>query len=81
VEVQLNGRQVYSTAVSLPPDSCQQVGWIESALADDAQELLVVLWHDGQVLSSNEYDLSYYDPTHARLLDVLYHRIVQWLRE
>jgi len=81
VEVQLNGRQVYSTAVSLPPDSCQQVGWIESALADDAQELLVVLWHDGQVLSSNEYDLSYYDPMRARLLDVLYHWIVQWWRK
>jgi len=81
VEVQLNGRQVYSTAVSLPPDSCQRVGCIESTLADDAQELLVVLWHDGQVLSSNQYDLRYYDPMHARLLDVLYHRIVQWLRE
>jgi hypothetical protein len=81
VEVQLNSRRVYSTAVSLPPDSCQQVGWVQSALADDAQELRAVLWHDGQVLSSNEYDLDYHDPSRARLLDVLYHRIVQRLRE
>jgi beta-mannosidase len=81
VEVRLNDQQVYSTVVSLPPDSCQQVGWIESALADDAQELLAVLWHHGQVLSSNEYDLRYYDPMHTSLLDILYHRIVQWLRE
>jgi beta-mannosidase len=81
VEVQLNGRQVYSTTVSLPPDSCEPLGWIESALGDGAQEVLAVLGHDGQILSSNKYDLSYYDPSHARLLEVLYHRIVQWLRE
>jgi beta-mannosidase len=81
LEVLLNGRHLSSVTVSLPPDSCQQVGWVESALGEDAQELLMVLWHGGRILSSNEYDLSYYDPSHARLRDVLYHRIVQWLRE
>jgi beta-mannosidase len=81
MEVHLNGRPAYSTAVSLAPDSCEHVGSIESALEDDVQELSAVLWHQGRVLSSNEYDLSYYDPSHTRLMDILYHRIVQWLRE
>jgi beta-mannosidase len=81
LEIHLDGRQVYSTTVSVPPDSCQPLGWLESAFVDDARELLAVLWHGGKILSSNVYDLTYYDPSHARLLDVLYHRIVQWLRE
>ena len=81
VKVQLDGEEVFSRMVSLPPDSCQRVGSMEVILDKDPVELAVRLLQGERVISANTYDLTYYDPANATLLDVLSHRVVQWLRE
>jgi beta-mannosidase len=81
LEVQLDGRAVFSQTVSLPPDSCQQVAWLELAFDEDPGVLAMSLREGDRVISSNEYDLTYHDPRRAGVLDVLNSRIVQWLRE
>jgi beta-mannosidase len=81
IKVQLDGAEVFSRSVSLPPDSSQCVGSMELVLDGDPVELAVRLLQGERVVSSNSYDLAYYDPAKAGVLDVLYHRMAQWLRE
>jgi len=81
LEVRLDGKAVLSQVVSLPPDSCHPVGWLELAFDEDPGVLAVSLREGERVISSNEYDLTYHDPGRAGVLDVLVSKIVQWLRE
>ncbi len=81
LEVRLDGRAVYSQAVSLPPDSCRLVGRMDLVFDEDPSLLAVTLREGERLVSGNEYDLTYHDPGHAGLLHLLGSRIVQWLRE
>ncbi|HUV74307.1 MAG TPA: hypothetical protein VMW79_08355, partial [Anaerolineae bacterium] len=81
LEVQLDGKAVFSQVVSLPPDSCHAIGWLDLAFNEDPGVLALSLREGERVISSNEYDLTYYDPERAGVLDVLVSKIVQWFRE
>jgi len=81
LEIHVNGENIFSRAVSLPPDSSQVVGRVEHHVGEQTGKLTAVLWQDGQLISSNEYDLRYHDPREARLLDVLYSKLGEWVME
>jgi beta-mannosidase len=81
LEVDLDGERVFSRTISLPPDSSQPVDRFQAPLERGPRALLVRLRRGERVISSNEYDLSYYDPKRAQLLEVLYRRIGRWLLE
>jgi beta-mannosidase len=81
LEVRLDGRAVYSQAVSLPPDSSRLVGRMDLVFDEDPRVLTVTLRQGERVISGNEYDLTYHDPGHTGVLHLLGSRIVQWLRE
>jgi beta-mannosidase len=73
----LDGREIFSRTVGLPPDSCCPVGLIAQLLPDGSRHLEAKLSCQGQVISANSYDLQYYDPTEAGLLD----RFRSWVGE
>jgi beta-mannosidase len=73
----LNGGEIFSQAIDLPPDSCRLVGRIEYPLPDGSRYLEARLSCQGQVISTNDYDLQYHDPTEASLLD----RLRSWVGE
>ncbi len=72
LRVTLDGEEILSSTLSLPPDSCQGVGAVEQVLKGDGGCLKVELSHAGRLISSNEYDLGYYDPAEMSWLDAFY---------
>jgi hypothetical protein len=77
LRILLNGGEIFSRVISLPPDSCRLVGRIEHSLPDGGRHLEARLSSQGQVISANSYDLRYYDPTEAGFLD----RLRSWVGE
>ncbi|TKJ30264.1 MAG: hypothetical protein CEE40_05760 [Chloroflexi bacterium B3_Chlor] len=81
LEIHVNGENIFSRTVSLPPDSSQVVGQVEHRIGEQKGKLTAALWQDGQPISSNEYDLRYHDPRETRLLDILYSKLGEWVME
>jgi beta-mannosidase len=81
LDVRLDGVSVFSGTVSLPPDSCQQVGSVEHTLTQDGKLAEVLLTQAEQVLSTNRYDLEYSDPGTTGVLNKLYWKTALWLLE
>ena len=79
LEVSLDGKQALSRLVSLPPDSCEPVGWLELSLDQEPGRLSAVLKHGDHVISSNQYELTHDDPGRTPLLSRIYHKFGQWL--
>ena len=77
LQILLDGREIFSQAIDLPPDSCRVVGLIEHPLPDGGRHLEVRLYCQGKVISVNGYDLQYDDPAEAGLLD----RLRSWVGE
>jgi beta-mannosidase len=77
LRILLDGREIFSKAINLPPDSCRPVGLLEHPLPDGGRHLEAKLSCQGQVISANGYDLQYHDPTEASLLD----RFRSWVGE
>lgn len=77
LRVLLDGEEIFSRPVELPPDSCRLIGRIEHPLPDRGRSLTTELSCQGQVISTDSYDLQYYDPAEAGLLD----RFCSWLGE
>jgi beta-mannosidase len=73
----LDGQEIFSQTINLPPDSARLVGLIEHPLPDGGRHLEARLSCQGQVISTNSYDLQYHDPTEAGLLD----RFRSWVGE
>lgn len=81
LDIRLDGASVFSGTVSLPPDSCQQVGAVEHTLTQDAKVAEVILTQGEQVISTNRYDLEYHDPGTTGVLNKLYWKTTLWLLE
>ncbi len=79
LEISLDGESLFSTTVSLSPDSSRMVGQVEHRIGEQKGNLLASLRQGAQVISRNEYDLRYHAPQHARLLDVLYSKLAAWV--
>lgn len=77
LEIGLDGESLFSTSVSLPPDSSRMVGQIEHRIGEQQGNLVASLRQGAHVISRNEYDLRYHDPQHAKLLDVLYSKLAE----
>jgi len=77
LRILLDGKEIFSQAINLPPDSCRFVGLIEHPLPDGGQHLEARLSCQGQIISANGYDLQYHDPTEAGLFD----RLRSWIGE
>jgi len=77
LQIFLDGREIFSRTINLPPDSCCPVGLIEHPLPSGGRHLEARLSCQGQVISVNDYDLQYHDPTEAGLLD----RFRSWVGE
>jgi beta-mannosidase len=77
LRILLDGQEIFSQAIDLPPDSCRLVGLIEHPLPDRGRYLEAKLSCQGEVISANSYDLQYHDPTEASLLD----RLRSWVGE
>ncbi len=77
LRILLDGEEIFSQVIDLPPDSCRLVSHIEHPLPDGSQHLEAKLSCQGQLISANDYDLQYYDPTEASLLD----RFRSWVGE
>jgi len=77
LRILLDGDEIFSQTIDLPPDSCRLVGLIEHPLLDGGRHLEARLSYQGQVISANSYDLQYHDPTEAGLLD----RLRSWVGE
>jgi beta-mannosidase len=81
LDVRLDGESVFSGPVSLPPDSCQQVGLVEHTLTQEAKLADLVLKQGERIVSTNRYDLEYYDPGTTGVLDKLFWKTTLWLLE
>ena len=77
LQILLDGKEIFSQAIDLPPDSCRLVGLIEHPLPDGGQHLTAELSYQDQVIAANGYDLQYHDPTEAGFLD----RFRSWVGE
>ena len=77
LRILLDSQEIFSQAINLPPDSCCPVGLIKHPLPDGGRHLEARLSCQGQVISTNSYDLQYHDPTEAGLLD----RLRSWVGE
>jgi len=77
LRILLDGEEIFCRLIDLPPDSCQLLGRIEHPLPVGGRHLTAELSCQGQVISTNDYDLQYYDPAEAGLLD----RFHSWLGE
>jgi beta-mannosidase len=77
LRILLDGKEIYSQTIDLPPDSCRLVGLLEHPLPSGCERLEARLSCQGQVISDNSYDLQYHDPTGAGLLD----RLRSWAGE
>jgi len=77
LRILLDGEEIFSRAIDLPPDSGRLVGLIEHPLPDGGRHLEARLSCQGQVISANSYDLQYHDPTEAGFLD----RLRSWVGE
>jgi beta-mannosidase len=69
LRILLNGQEVFSQTINLPPDSCRLVGLIEHPLPDGSRHLEARLACQGDLISANGYDLQYHDPAEAGYLD------------
>lgn len=81
LDLTLDDNSVFSSLVSLPADSCRPIGWVERRLAGRPDALIVTLRHGEDLISRNQYDLTYHDPQEARFLDTLCTRLSQWAVE
>jgi hypothetical protein len=77
LRILLDGQEIFSRTIDLPPDFCCPVGLIEHPLLDESRHLEARLSCQAQVISTNSYDLQYHDPTEAGLLD----RFRSWVGE
>jgi hypothetical protein len=77
LQISLDGKEISSQAIDLPPDSCRLVGLIEHPLPNGGRRLEAELSSLGKVISVNSYDLEYNDPTEAGWLD----RFRSWVGE
>jgi beta-mannosidase len=81
LDVRLDGASIFSGTVSLPPDSCQQVGLVEQTMTQDAETLQAILHQGEEVIATNRYDLRYSDPGNTPLLSKLGWKATLWLLE
>jgi beta-mannosidase len=81
LDVLLDGTPVFSSAVSLPADSCQKVGLVEQTIERDAETLEAILLRGEEVIATNRYDLVYSDPGATALLSKLGWKATLWLLE
>ncbi len=72
LSIRVDGQEIFSQVVSLPPDSCRPVGKVEHTLAGDGGCVEVKLFSGDRLLSRNEYDLGYYDAAEESLVDAFF---------
>ncbi len=81
LSIRMDGQEIFSQPISLPPDSCRLVAEVGHILTGDGGYVEVQLFDtastrpggiNDRLLSSNQYDLSCYDPAERGFVDAFY---------
>ena len=72
-----NGVEIYGAGITLPSDSVQVVGSLRHQFETEPHELKCALYQGNRPITSNHYDLTYYDSTMPGWRE----RLVRWLAD
>ncbi len=77
LQIDLDGRPIYTQRFDLPADSAHCVGHLSHRLSYPPQRLTLVLYRHLEILARNSYDLAWSDTTRISL----YRRFRRWVAD